>query len=154
MSYNAQLQAHTLPFPTFAIPTNLLRVGSVCGLGPDILGIRTLSLAAWYTFDNGLGKIQAAREYDHAPIHALSSEWKEKFLIPSVAHNTAEANEIVCRLDHNGKLDESQWPSQSLSHCTDSFPDETCVTCFSAWANCWSLTHPLQWSVYGTKTSR
>ena len=35
--------------PYNAIPTDLLRVGSVCGLGPDILGIHTFSLAAGYT---------------------------------------------------------------------------------------------------------
>ena len=86
--------------PYNAIPTDLLRVGSVCGLGPDILGIHTLSLAARYTFDNGLGKIQAARLCSQL-------EWKEKFLNPSMAHNTVEAYEIVCRLDHNVKLDES-----------------------------------------------
>ena len=73
MPYNALLQAHTMQFP----PT-LLRVGSVCGLGPDILGIHTLSLAARYrtasnsgTLANGLAKIQAAREYDHA-LHLCS----------------------------------------------------------------------------------
>ena len=65
-------------------------------------GIHTLSLAARFrtasnsgTLTNGLAKIQAAREYDHAPIFALSSEWKEKSLA------------IVRRLDHYGKLDES-----------------------------------------------
>ena len=32
--------------PYNAIPTNLLCVGSICGFGPDLLGIHTLSLAA------------------------------------------------------------------------------------------------------------
>ena len=71
--------------PYNAIPSSLLCVGSVWGLGPDLLGIHTLSLAARYitasnssTLANGLAKNQAVREYDHAPIFALSSEWKEK----------------------------------------------------------------------------
>ena len=43
-------EAHALHCTTAglynAIPTNLLRVVSVCGLGPDVLEIHTLSLAA------------------------------------------------------------------------------------------------------------
>ena len=41
-------EAHALQCTTAgnAIPTNFLCVGSVCGLGPDLLGIHTLSLAA------------------------------------------------------------------------------------------------------------
>ena len=57
----------------------------MCGLGLDILGIHTLSRAARYrtaansgTLTNGLAKVQAAREYDRAPIYAITSEWKEK----------------------------------------------------------------------------
>ena len=69
MPYNALQQERNN-----AILTNLLRVGSVCGLGPDILGIHALiNLAARYrtachsgTPANGLAIIQAAREYDHA----------------------------------------------------------------------------------------
>ena len=68
-------EAHALQCTTAgpynAIPTELLRVGSVCGLGPDILGIHAISLAARFrtasnsgTLANGLAKIQAAREYD------------------------------------------------------------------------------------------
>ena len=52
-------------------------------------------------------KIQATRECDHAPIFALSSEWKDKFLNPSKAHCTMEALATVRRLDHDGQLDES-----------------------------------------------
>ena len=51
--------------PYNAIPTNLLRVGSVCGLGLDTLGIHTLSLAAGQrtasnsgTLADGLGKLK------------------------------------------------------------------------------------------------
>ena len=42
----AQALQCTTAGPCNAIPTDLLRVGSTCGLGPDILGIHTLSLAA------------------------------------------------------------------------------------------------------------
>ena len=61
--------------PYSAIPTELLCVGSACGIGPDMLGIHSISLAARYrtaasssTLIKGLEKIQAARGYDLAPI--------------------------------------------------------------------------------------
>ena len=95
-------EAHALQCTTAgpynAIPTYLFCVGSVCGLGSDLLGIQSLSLAARCrtasnsgTLANGLAEIQAARECDNAPIFDLSSEWKEKFLNPSMAHSTTEA---------------------------------------------------------------
>ena len=66
------------------------------------LDIHAISLAARYrtaacsnTLNQGLEKIQAARAFDFAPIIA-----------PSMARGTAEAFNIVCRLDRNGKLDE------------------------------------------------
>ena len=72
---------YTMPFP----PT-FLCVGSVCGLGPDLLGIHTLSFAALTrtaassnTLTKGPEKIQAARGYDFASIFALSSDSEEKF---------------------------------------------------------------------------
>ena len=34
--------------PYSAVPTNLLGVGSVSGLGPDLVGIHSISLAARY----------------------------------------------------------------------------------------------------------
>ena len=84
--------------PYNAIPTNLLYVGSTCGLGPDLVGIHSVSLAARFrtaassnTLNKGLEKIQAARGHDLAPIFALSLDWEEKFLISSMAHCTAEA---------------------------------------------------------------
>ena len=54
-----------------------------------------------------LEKIQAAREYDFAPMFALSSDWEKNFLAPSMARSTAEAFNIVRCLDHSGKLDDS-----------------------------------------------
>ena len=96
--------------PYNAIHTNLSCVGSVCGLGPDLLGIHTLSLAARCrtaassnTLSKDLEKIQAARGYDLAPIFAL----EEKIMVPSMARSTVEAFDIVRRFDHGGKLDES-----------------------------------------------
>ena len=59
-------------------PTNLQSVGSVCGLGPDLIDIHSISLAARYRTAacsstlKGLEKIRAARRYNFAPIFALS----------------------------------------------------------------------------------
>ena len=77
--------------------------------------MHTLSLAARcrassnsVTLANALAKIQAAREYGHAPIYALSSQWKEgEIFEPFMVHNTLETYEIVCRLDYAVKIDDS-----------------------------------------------
>ena len=99
--------------PYNAIPTCLLGVGSVCGFGPDLVGIHSVCLAARYrtaacsnTLNQGLEKIQAARAFDFAPILALCTTWEKEFLAPSMARSTADAFNKVCRLDRNGKLDE------------------------------------------------
>ena len=67
--------------PYNAIPTDLLRAGSVCGLGIDLFGIRIIGLAARFwtaassgTVVNGLAKVRATREYDGASIYALTSK--------------------------------------------------------------------------------
>ena len=64
--------------PHNAIPSSLPGVGSVCGLGHDLVGINSISLAARYrtaacsnTLNQGLEKIQAARAFDFAPVLAL-----------------------------------------------------------------------------------
>ena len=100
--------------PYNAIPTSLLGVGSVCRLGLDLVGIHSISLAARYRttacsnmLSQELEKIQAVRAYDSAPILALSSNWEKEFLAPSVARSTAEAFNMVCCLDRNGKRDDS-----------------------------------------------
>ena len=111
-------EAHALQCTTAgpynAIPTNLRCVGSMCGLGPDLIGIHSLRLAARYrtaacsnTLSQGFEKIQAAREYDFAPMFALSSDSEKKFLAPSMARSTVEAFNIVRCLEHSGKLDDS-----------------------------------------------
>ena len=99
--------------PYNAIPTSQQGVGSVCGLGPDLVGIHSISLAARYrtaacsnTLNQGLEKIQAARAFDFAPFLALGPNWEKDFLAPSMARSTEDAFNIVCRLDHDGKLDE------------------------------------------------
>ena len=103
----------TTAVPYRAIPTSLVGVGSVCGLRPDLVGIHSVSLADRHrtaassnTCSQGLQKIQAARENDFALVLALSSIWEEEFLAPSMARSTAEAFNIVCYLDRNGKLDD------------------------------------------------
>ena len=111
-------EAHALQCTTAgpynAISTNLLGVGSVCGLGPDLVGIHSFGLAAPYrtaacsnTVNQGLEKIQAARAFDFAPFLALCPSWEKEFLAPSMARSTADAFHIVCRLDHDGKFDEA-----------------------------------------------
>ena len=100
--------------PYHGVPSNLLGVGSVCGLGPDLVGIHSIRLAAHYrvpacstTLRQGLGKIQTARGQNSAPIFALSPVWEKEFLAPSMACSTANVFDIVCRLDRHGKLDEA-----------------------------------------------
>ena len=61
----------------------LLEFGSVCGVGPDLVGIHSIILAARYraaacstTLGQGLEKIQTAREHNSTPIFALSLVWE------------------------------------------------------------------------------
>ena len=93
----------------------------VCGLGPDLIGIHSISLAASYrtapclnTLSQGLQKTQAVREYDFASVLALSSICEKELLAPSMARSTAEAFNMVCCLDRNGKLDDSPQRSRRL----------------------------------------
>ena len=91
--------------PYNAIPSKLLGDCSVCGLGPVLVGIHSIGLAARYrvaacstTLRQGLEKIQTARGHKCAPISALSPVWEKEFLAPSMACSTANAVNIVCRL--------------------------------------------------------
>ena len=78
------------------------------------MGIHSISLAARCrvaacstTLTQSLEKIQTARGHNCTPIFALSLPSGEKeFLAPSMACSTADAFDIVCRLDRNGTLDE------------------------------------------------
>ena len=99
--------------PYHAIPSNLLGVGSVCGLGPDLVGTHSISLAARYqvaacstTLNQFLEKINAARGHNCTSLFALSPVLEKEFRVPSMAFSTADAFDIVCRLDRNGTLDE------------------------------------------------
>ena len=65
--------------PYNAIPSKLLQVGSICGLGPDLVGMHSISLAARYrvaacssTLRRGLEKVSAARGHNCTPLFALS----------------------------------------------------------------------------------
>ena len=76
--------------PYNAILSKLLEVGSVCGLGPDLVGIHSISLAARYrvaacssTLRRGLEKVSAARGHNCTPLFALSPAWEHEFLLPS-----------------------------------------------------------------------
>ena len=77
-SENHALQCTTAG-PHNAIPSDLLGVGSVCGLGPDLVGIHSVSLAARYrlaacstTLSQGLEKINMARGHNCTPFRCIS----------------------------------------------------------------------------------
>ena len=65
--------------PYNAISSELLAVDSVCGLGPDLVGMHSLSLVARYrvascssTLRRGLEKVNAARAQLHSSVCCLS----------------------------------------------------------------------------------
>ena len=89
--------------PYNAISSKLLAVGSVCGLGLDLVGIHSISLAARYrvaacssALRRGLEKVNDARGHNCTP-----PAWEHEFLLPSMAFQTANAFDIVCHLDRN-----------------------------------------------------
>ena len=89
------------------------------------MGIHSISLAARYrvaacstTLTQGLEKIQTARGHNCAPIFALSPVWEKEFPVPSKAKSTADAFDIIRRLDRNGTLDEApQNKKQKVATC-------------------------------------
>ena len=109
--------------PYNAMPSSLLQVPSICGLGPDLVGLHSISLAARYrvaacssTLRRGLAKINEAREHSCTPLFALSPARVHEFLFPSMTFHTANAFDIVCRLDRDDILDEVlQTKSKKLS---------------------------------------
>ena len=170
---NATLKAEdhalqcTTARPYNAIPSSLLLVSSICGLGPDLIGIHSISLAARYrvaacssTLRRGLEKVTEARVLNCTSLFAL---------------HTANAFDIICRLDRDDTLDEvSQnnkqkvatgllldklrtqdftgplssrasrpWSNQSSSYCGHSATYEESLACFPSWIACWLLSHPL-----------
>ena len=99
--------------PYNAITFKLLEVGSICGLGPDLVVIHSISLAARYrvaacssTLCRGLEKVSAAQGHTCALLFALSLAWEHEFLFPSMAFNTANAFDIISLLDRNDTLDD------------------------------------------------
>ena len=100
--------------PYNASPSSLLQVGSICGLGPDLIGIHSISLAIRYrvaacssTLRRGLEKVNEARGHNCTPLFALSPAWEQEFLFLSMNFHTANAFDIVCRLDRDDTLDET-----------------------------------------------
>ena len=88
---NHALQCTTAE-PYNAVPSNLLGVGSVFGLGPDPVGINSINFAARCrvaacstTLRQGLEKHQTARGHNCAPTFAISAAWEEVFLTPSMS---------------------------------------------------------------------
>ena len=85
--------------PYNAIFSKPLQVGSIYGVGPDLVVIHSISLAARYrvaacssTLRRGLEKVNAVRGHNGAPLFALSSAWEHEFPFPSMAFNTANAS--------------------------------------------------------------
>ena len=71
--------------PYNALPSRFLGVGPVCCLGPDLVGIHSIILAARYrvaacstTLSQGLDKIQTARGHNCAPIFTSLSRLGER----------------------------------------------------------------------------
>ena len=108
-------EAHALQSTTAgphnATPADLMRAGSVCGLGSDLCRMHMISLAARFrtaacsgTLANGLAKIRVAREYDDASMYAHTPEWEERFLKTSMAFSTMEAYEYVRWIDRTDEI--------------------------------------------------
>ena len=81
--------------PYNAIPSSLLQVGSICELGPDLVGIHSLSLAARHrvaacssTLRRGREKVNEARGHNCTPLFALSPAWEQELLFPSMTFHT------------------------------------------------------------------
>ena len=110
--------------PYSAISSSLLKVSSICGLGPDLIGIHSISLAGRYRFAacsstlrRGLEKINEARGHNCTPLFALSPAWERDFLFPSMTFHTANAFDIVCRLDRDDILDEVPQNKKKTKGC-------------------------------------
>ena len=84
-------------------PSSLLKVGSICGLGHDLVGIHSIRKAARYqvaacssTLRRDLEKVNEARGHNCTPLFALSPAWEQEFLFPSMTFHTANAFDIIC----------------------------------------------------------
>ena len=102
-----------MPFPP------AYSVGSVYGLGPDLFGIRSVSLSA---IELPRVRTRSSKAWGRffALIFVLRSDWAKKFLAPSLARGAADAFTIVSCLDRNGKLDDSPQDKKQMAepqHC-------------------------------------
>ena len=77
--------------------SSLFQVGSMCGLGPDLVGIHPISPAARhrvaacsFTLRRGLGKVNEGRGHKTNPLFALPV-WEQELLFPSMTFHTANA---------------------------------------------------------------
>ena len=105
MLFSVQQQArttlHRLPFLELAPYVVLVLTWWV--FTPSALRLAACST----TLSQGLEKINSARGHNCTPIFALCPNWEKEFLVPSMAQSTANAFDIVCRLDRYGTLDEA-----------------------------------------------
>ena len=92
--------------PYNATPSNLLGVGSVCGLGPD--------LASTIELPHVRPRLDKASRKSKRPVGTIALLFslclltgRKNFLAPSMACSTAHAFDIVCSLDRDGELDEA-----------------------------------------------
>ena len=167
--------------PHNAISCNILGGGSVCGLGPDLVGIHFVSLAARYrvaarstTLYPGVEKIQAARGYNFGSNFALSLPtvrnnflllpWRVAqrtlsvlFPVWTVTASLMKHRRIRSVTSHLSRMLLDQSPSGPLKFCDQSVvhpvPHETCVACFSSCAHCRCSSNSLQLAMHGSKIS-
>ena len=76
-----------------------------------MVGIHSISLAGRYrvaacssTLRRGLEKVNEARGHNGTPLFALSPSWEQEFLLNSMTFHTANAFDIICRLDRDDTL--------------------------------------------------
>ena len=84
----------------------------MCGLGPDLIDIHSISLAARYRTLVRTRSAKALRRFRQPERVILllffrsAPTWTRNFFAPSMARSTADAFNIVCRLDSHDKLHE------------------------------------------------
>ena len=117
--FNVQRQGRTTLFVL-----TFFRVGSVCGLGPDLLGIHSISLAARYriaacstTLRQGLQKNSNCSRAHGAPFVCHFSCLGKDFLTPCMSWSTMSAFHLACQLDGEGKLETAPRKQMSQIIC-------------------------------------
>ena len=98
--------------PYNAISSKLLAVGSVCGLGLDVVGINSISLAAHYPVAECLSTLRRGPEKSQWGMRAIALLCLLFLLLGNMSFffrpwlHTANAFDIVCQLDRGDTLDE------------------------------------------------